>query len=352
MQNSDTIESILLGFEIDILRFSDGLSQQAIESLWQLENDLVALLQNIAPTEILTDAIKQARLYELETRANALIDRVFDLLNQTISNNLSDIANITTDFLVNTLSTDEHEATKVTTDINNIYIIGATFGEWINRQKQQYKQNLIDNIRLGVVQNKATHELVKTIRGVSTGRRHSIKSTDPVFFNTTDLITEYKNGIFDGQHRKLNTLVQTSVQAVTNDVLLATYKQNQELVRGVHALVTLDNRTSILCKERSGFEWSVITGKPLNSITNIDFPGNPPWHWHCRTILVPILAGKHVTPILTYEDWLNTQTTKTQLDILGNARYKLWQDKKLNVNELTNKTGRTLTIQQLIQKYK
>ena len=352
MQNNDTLESALFGFEIDLLRFEADLSKQALASLWQLEAELVQLILNISPTEILIDDLRKSRLIELQRRAEILTERTYTLIKRNTEQELQQLLQLETKFL-NQIFTNAgyQQSAQAQIVINDELIIGATLSEWFDRQQKQFNQYLLDNLRLCVLQNKTTSEIVKYIRGIATGRRQVAQSIDPVFGNTTDLIIEYKNGIFDGLNARMETLITTSIQTLANSLQLATYRQNTNIVQGLHALVTLDNKTSVLCMGRSGFEWDINTGKPLNTRTNIGFPGSPPWHWNCRTILIPIF-GKPVTPVLTYDDWLNTQTKEKQLDILGNAKYRLWKDKKLNVNELTNKIGRPLTIQQLIQKYK
>jgi len=119
----------------------------------------------------------------------------------------------------------------------------------------------------------------------------------------------------------------------------------------------------------------------------IPWPGKPPYHWQCRTTLVPWLksfselagpssklpkdkikkleslnpgqrasltygekglgVGKRVSGEMTYNDWLLTQPESIQVDVLGPHRHKLWKEHKLGMEDLVHQNGRPLTIAEL-----
>jgi hypothetical protein len=193
------------------------------------------------------------------------------------------------------------------------------------------------------------------------------------------VFVEFAGGIMDTGTRQAEALVRSSVQAVSNAANYETLKRNSDAVRGVQAVVTLDTRTSDICIARSSAVWDLETGNPISG-TSEKFPGPPPWHWNCRTFLVPYLyswetlrrkdlpVGKHkkileippstrasmngqVAAGTSYETWLKKQPKSVQLDKLGPTKYELWKSDKLTFTDLINQQGRPLTVSELKQKY-
>lgn len=109
-----------------------------------------------------------------------------------------------------------------------------------------------------------------------------------------------------------------------------------------------------------------------------EFPGPPPWHFNCRTVLIPVLASWSemvrnpdlaerlrgvgddpgtrsslngaVAGDLNYDAWLRTQPRDVQIEALGQAKHSLWEDGKLTLPELIDTSGRPLTLAQLKKK--
>lgn len=86
--------------------------------------------------------------------------------------------------------------------------------------------------------------------------------------------------------RAAEGLALTSVQQVMADARMAAYQQNADLIKGVQQLSTLDGRTSPVCH---GYDHSAraLDGSPLSGLKPLP-TGGPPWHWRCRSVLVPI----------------------------------------------------------------
>jgi hypothetical protein len=112
--------------------------------------------------------------------------------------------------------------------------------------------------------------------------------------------------------------------------------------------------------------------------SRLSFPGPPPYHFNCRSILIPITksweqlikeAGGEVpeglTEIgdgtqasmdgqvagdLTYEQWLKTKPEDFQLEVLGKSKYALWKSGKLSLPQMVDMSGKPLTVAQLREK--
>jgi hypothetical protein len=60
-------------------------------------------------------------------------------------------------------------------------------------------------------------------------------------------------------------------------------------------------------------------------------------HWNGRCIVVPVVRGQ-TRDVQTGEDWFNAQDTATQERIMGGARYRAWQDGRVQLSEFTGTT--------------
>jgi hypothetical protein len=85
---------------------------------------------------------------------------------------------------------------------------------------------------------------------------------------------------------------------------------------GVSVLVTVDERTGVFCTGLLGGMWNVETGKSLpQSAVSVDFPGPPPYHPNCRSIIGPVfhqglvfksgVAASGQAPDFSSNSWLD-----------------------------------------------
>ena len=156
---------------------------------------------------------------------------------------------------------------------------------------------------------------------------------------------------------------------------------NKDLIEGVQVLVTMDNRTSHICIARSMMAWK-LTGEPIEATgATGKFPGPPPYHYNCRSTLIPYLrpltdfikskklsdAQKDrinqiwnedtqssmdgpVSSKLNYEQWLKTKPVDFQKDVLGPGRWKLWSEGKLNASDLIDQSGNSISLKDLAKR--
>ncbi len=253
-------------------------------------------------------------------------------------------------------------------------IMGRPAKAYWKRQGANASDAFAGQMRLGVVAGETNDQLVRRIVGTSTGKRVKVE-----FKNKTRLVHERAGGIMDTSKRNADSLVRTSVQQVSNDVNMKMFEDNKDILSGVEAVVTFDQRTTDLCISRSGGAWD-FDGKPLkDSATDEPFPGPPPWHFQCRTTLSPVVMdwsemtkdpevkktlekvprtksfkasmdGK-IAEDLTYEQWLKTKPVQFQKDVLGVGKQKLWSEGKITAQQLVNENGRPLTLSELSQKH-
>lgn len=359
----------IIDWTVDLRRFEQAAYNPVLALLKELELDLaerIALLSLDGEQSI--NLQRAERLLESTRRT---IHTSYGGIAKASAGELLDVATFSQRFILDafekTFQADIIGVTLTPTDLrvlsSNTLIQNAPSAEWWARQEQDLTRRFAQEIRLGVAQGETNAQLVRRIRGRSTGRRLTIETTKGL----KKTVHEFAGGVMDISTRDAKALVETSVQTISNEVLHKTYKNNTDVVEGVEALVTLDERTTIICIGLSGGAWDLVTGRPLpGSPRGEPFPGPPPWHWKCRSVLVPrtrswndlieMSGGKRRKELerkvkpetrasmggptklkgLTYEAWLKRQPENVQRRVLGADRFKLWKDDKINLSQLTS----------------
>ncbi len=148
-------------------------------------------------------------------------------------------------------------------------------------------------------------------------------------------------------------LVNTMTNHIASTARVEVLKGNDDILKGMRRIATLDSRTTLLCMSLD------------QTIIPLDGP-RPPYHWRCRTTLVPVLKDEYARGIpgstrpsvgpdgveqvsskTSYGEWLARQPASFQRDVLGPARYELFSKGELPIDRFVDDNGKTLTLQQL-----
>jgi SPP1 gp7 family putative phage head morphogenesis protein len=137
----------------------------------------------------------------------------------------------------------------------------------------------------------------------------------------------YKDGLMSllGKHNA--TLVRTAVQHVSSTAREATWDENEDIISGYRWVSTLDGRTTSQCRTLDGQEFKSGKGP------------RPPLHMNCRSTTVAVIKGfenlsdlltraskdGQVKGSLTYYDWLKTQSSEFQDQVLGSVKADLFR---------------------------
>lgn len=116
---------------------------------------------------------------------------------------------------------------------------------------------LINGVKSGFVQGKTTRQIVKEVVGAG--------------------------GLADVSQRNASAVVKTALNHVSTVAKDVTYEKNKDVVEGYELVVTLDSRTSTICR-----------GWPPGKVYKLDdkYQPKPPFHVACRTTTAPVVSSE------------------------------------------------------------
>lgn len=376
---SDFIADDLTAHTLDLTRLSAGTSRKILGQLRRLQDSLIEKIGSIGVDASPSEVTRLRRLRKLEEQVNKTIKAAYKRSREILTDDLVDLSELETSEALKAINKPlkvELATTAITPQIarsivSKQVVQGASTREWWNRQSRNLQNRFKDEMTQGILAGEATNALVQRVRGTATGKRvtYEIDGKKRSF-------REFRGGIMDASTREATALVRTSVQNVANTSRLETYKQNGDVIKQVQVLVTLDSRTTAICQARSGKIWDLKTFEPVGHSEG--FPGSPPWHFNCRSTLLPItksfeeltqefdgntkLAKKlkevpkgtqssmngQVAADIGYQQWLKGRPKSFQKQVLGPSKFKLFEQGKLQLTDLISaQTGKPLTVEQL-----
>lgn len=229
--------------------------------------------------------------------------------------------------------------------INTLLIDGVPLKDWLIGQSMELAQRVGRQIRLSPAQATG-YDLSAAIFGRPAGR--SVLALDhlgkiistPVFQGGQVLQTA---------RRHLNTMSKSAVHAASQASALESFKRASSVTK-LELSVILDNRTSPICNSRAGAVWFAGSGQPApESAVNEPFPGPPPYHLNCRSMLIPYVD--EVAPEVAFKEWISSLKPAQQRDILGAAGYNEYKAGRLDLGKVRDVGARPLTIEQLRDSY-
>jgi len=226
------------------------------------------------------------------------------------------------------------------------------------------QERFITEMRKGITQGETNQQLVQRLRGTRTRKTELL-----VFKTKLRRVPVFVGGLMDVTTKNAEAIVRTSVQSVTNAARIATLQANDNVVKGIQWLSTLDTRTTEICRALDGLTWN-LDYDPVGH--DKPFPG-PTAHWNCRSTQIPwIKSFEEITGVkglrdldpgtrasmdgkvsadLTYNDWFKKQNATRQKEILGPKKLDLYKEGNLSFRDMVDMRGDPLTIPELQAKY-
>jgi len=354
MSVNDTILDEITGHSVDLQRLEASVKKDIRRELKKLEKVLVADIQNTGMFDAVREQTKIKRMKALLKQTRETIKTTYKQVAKEHAKTLANVASIAEKQAVSSINkalTVQLASVGMSKQMlksiaSDTLFEGAQSAEWWSRRGEAFHLRFSDTIRQGMMRGDDTKTITKNLIGTAPNK--------------------YKDGALQANRRSAEALVRTSIQAVANEARLETYADNDDIIKGVEWVSTLDSRTSQTCMGLDGLTWSNPDKEPINH--SVTFPGVTA-HWGCRSTQVPIvksweeLGAKgdfneipestrasmdgQVSDKLGYEGWLKGKSESFQRDALGAQKYELWKRDKLKFTDLVNQSGNPLTVQQL-----
>lgn len=228
--------------------------------------------------------------------------------------------------------------------VSSMLIDGVPLRDWLVGQSMEIPQRVGRLVRLSGSKPDAK-EISEAAFGPTTGGfvmtlSPSGKVVRTPTFQGGEVLRKYR--------RYLNTVAKSSIHAASQAAALESFRRSSTVTK-LELSVILDRRTSQICNSRAGSIWMAASGAPApESATNEPFPGPPPYHLSCRSMLVPF--SDDVAPEIAFKEWISSLSTTEQRDILGSVRYNSYKKGTLDLNRV-DVGDRPLTIEQLRDSY-
>jgi len=243
----------------------------------------------------------------------------------------------------------------VATSASSMPFNGFPLNEWIQGMNAADFNRTWSTVQDGMIQGRTNQEILADVLGTPGAR--------------------FKDGARNMTRNGAKTLVRTLTNHAASQGRQAVWEENEDIVRAVQWVATLDTRTSPVCRERDGRVGPVTRGdedftlKAGEKLLNPPM-ARPPAHPNCRSTTVAVtktfremgfdvddftaetrasMDGK-VSSDLTYHEWLKKQSNATQLDALGRKRFDLWKEGGVAPERFINDEGRQFTLDELKRK--
>jgi len=324
------------------LRYEAGLSKRALAHLRGLERDILVALADAG--DITTQKRLKALLSEVKAAAGdryeaaqSLLDEEMPQFAQAQAANMVEGLNglLKVDIFNLTMTSDQARAIA-----SNVLIEGAPSADWWAAQEADTVRRFGNIVRGGMMRGATGDEMAREVRD-----------------------------LMGTSMRNAQSLVRSSVITTNNAAHMAVFEANSDIVKGVQWVSTLDVRSCLRCANLDSKTWKLDESHPI-----------PALHWGCRCAIIAqtksweeltrefggntelgrmldqmpegtrASMNGQVAASTTYEDWLSRQDAKTQTEILGPARQRLYNSGKLTLRDLTDQSGHELTLKELAKK--
>ena len=222
---------------------------------------------------------------------------------------------------------------SLTAAIDREPMLGLHLNKWWDTLTQSTQRRVEQAIRIGLVESETTPQIVRRIRGTKA--------------------LGFKDGVLATSNRNATAIVRTAVNHATTRARELTYKANDDVVKGVRYVATLDGRTTLICQNLDGKVFPIGEGE------------RPPQHIQCRSTTTPVVKSYkelglqnppaatraslngQVPGRLTYSQWLRQQPKSFQDSVLGPTRARAFRGNQLTLDKFVDSSGRRYTLDEL-----
>lgn len=328
-------------------RFAGQVKNEAVEFLRDAQDDLIEQITKRSSRSIIAGQGKEARrlkpildsLKEVNTAIHGeLREKMAENLNELAGHEIKHQIKVLEDVVPIQLGYTVPAEVQVIAAINAKPFEGQTLRQWSKELEPKAFDAMQRQIRIGFVQGETMPQIIERLLG------------------SDDL--NFRNSVFKKIERNVSAIARTSVNHVSNTAREETYKANEEFMKGVQWVSTLDGDTSPICQDLDGNVFELGKGP------------RPPAHIGCRSTTVPIMKSfrelgfdidelpastrasmnGQVAEETTYNDFLKGELDKNFKfveGVLGKTKAKLFRDGGMTVNDFVDDFGKPFTINEL-----
>lgn len=371
---STTLADDAKAHTINLLRIEAGMRMEVVGMLEGLEKDL---LKQLASTDLTT--AKKERLQSFLDQTTAQISSSYKQIADVGEANLEKVATISSKQVAKSIDAglgvnigtvlSPQQLTRIA---KGPIVEGSPMADWWAGQDLAAQRRFKGAIQQGLLLGEDMASIQRRVRGSKA--------------------SGFTDGALSVSKREAQALTRTAVQSVNNQARIDTLLENDDVVKGIEWVATLDARTTKTCMALDGKQWRLPDLKPIGH--DKAFPG-PVAHWGCRSTQGPVtyswaeLAGKklkkkegaptfqeafqkrleqqgftpeeaakieakqrasmdgQVSDSKDWQAWLKGKGDDFALEKLGPGRFALWKQGKLTLTDLTDQQGRELTLAEL-----
>lgn len=310
---TDTLAALFVNHGVRLVQTADGVNEDADRRLKELTAAIIALLLAANFTD----------RGEVATLVTTIRQSITDAYAQIAANSTASIAQlaaIEAKFVVSTVNKVTRATTLLTPTLSVTPTVqGFTLQNWWDAQGRDTAFKVVAAIRAGVQNLLEPEQIVAAVQ--------------------TPL---------HGAQRNAQSLTHTAVQRIAMDTRNAVMQVNKA-VEGIEIVATLDSRTCAQCLAYDGSTYD--TDYNPTGDTSLPWNGGPEYHFGCRCITAPILAGQTRSSGLSAQKWLDSKSAQEQDDLLGKGRAALYRKGIVTLRDLVSKTGKQLSLADLSKKY-
>ena len=299
-------------------RLKTGEVRRIISLLNEIDRDLV---ETIAARAIDDESFTKRRLEALLRDMRSINKEAQAALETSLQQSVEDLASYESRFQAKRLQTTIPIEWNITQPAPEQLLSAvltrpfenALFAQHIERYGFQRMRLVEGAIRMGYAEGQTIPQIARRIRGTRAAG--------------------YSDGILEESRRSVESLVRTSLNHTTTTARENLYGKNDDLVKGVQIVATLDGRTTLICMNQDGNVYQVGEGP------------RPPFHWGCRTTTAPVTKSwrelginrneippgtrasmnGQIPETTTYTKWLKNQPSTFQREVLGAKRYEMYK---------------------------
>jgi SPP1 gp7 family putative phage head morphogenesis protein len=251
-----------IAHEILLNRYYSNTTKKAMDLLRTVEKDLVNKLKTLDIDSNTTIKQVDKQLESIRT----VLNEGYDLMGRDLLQEMKDAAiyeqewqnKTITDAVPIELNLTMAAPVTLFAAIEDTPFQGKLLKEWIDKLDTESFNSIQSAVRMGLVEGQSYSDITRRIIGTKA--------------------LQYSDGVMHLNRTKTQALVSTAVAHSTNAARDEFYKANDDLVKSVQFVATLDMRTTPICRAKDG------------QVYPIDAYPRPPLHFRC------VLPDTHVTP--------------------------------------------------------